>query len=76
MERYDIMCFKMFYLSNKQLERASEILGNISVAWFSAGAISPLFIGSRNIADLLFSLGVSMTLSAIFFAVSLELIKE
>lgn len=36
-------------LSKGQLKAASEIFGNISVAWFTAGVISPLFIFQDNL---------------------------
>ena len=62
-------------LSDEQLNRASEILGNIAVAWFSAGVISPLFVRTQNI-DLYFAFAISIILSILFFVISLDLIKE
>ncbi len=38
-------------LSKSQFSRISEVFGNISVAWFSAGVISPLFIPSQSVID-------------------------
>ena len=62
-------------LSDEQLNRASEILGNIAVAWFSAGVISPLFVQAQNI-DLYIAFVISIILSILFFVISLDLIKE
>ncbi|MFZ5366588.1 MAG: hypothetical protein ACOZBZ_04940 [Patescibacteria group bacterium] len=62
--------------SSGQLKAASEITGNIAVAWFSAGAISPLFAHPQNILDFLASFVVSLAMAGAFSIVSLSLVKR
>lgn len=66
----------MTRLSNEQRNRASEITGNISVAWFSAGAITPLFTTSFTTVDFVVRFGLSLLLFGIFFVLSLRLAKD
>jgi len=58
-----------------QLKRTSEVLGNIAVAWFSAGVISPLFARPKNIIQFIFTFGISLVMAGIFFVLALELVK-
>jgi len=62
-------------LSIGQLNRASEILGNIAVAWFSAGAISPLLAAPRNLWNFVFTFGTSILMAVLFTVFSLTLVK-
>lgn len=66
----------MSKLSGGQLERASEVAGNIATAWFSAGVISPLFTHPRSSWDIVFRLTVSLIMASGFFLISLKLAKE
>ena len=61
--------------TKQQFQRASEIVGNTSVAWFSAGIISPVFVRPLNF-NLIFSFFVAASLSAISFLVSIKLAKH
>lgn len=63
-------------LSTRQKNRVSEIFGNISVAWFSAGAISPVINHPKNIAVFLIQFVVSLIWSMIFFKFSLDFAKK
>lgn len=63
-------------LSKGQIERASEIFGNVSVAWFSAGAISPLFSDPQNLIDTLLRFMVAISFAGFFFIFSLKLAKK
>lgn len=63
-------------LSKGQLARISEILGNISVAWFSAGTISPLFTPPQTVFDFLIRLIVSLIMASVFLFLSLTIIKR
>ena len=63
-------------LSKTQLYRTSEILGNISVAWFSAGAITPLFVTSLTTVDFIVRFGLSLLWFSVFFTLSLKVAKE
>lgn len=63
-------------LSQKQVDRASEIVGNIAVAWFSAGAISPIFVRPKSVFEFLISFGVSLVMTGFFFTISLYLIRS
>lgn len=62
-------------LSRIQLNRVSEVLGNASVAWFSAGIISPIFIRPQTIFDFLATFVVSLGMSGFFLILSLVAIK-
>lgn len=62
-------------LSSGQLKAASEITGNIAVAWFSAGVISPLFIRPREIVEFLIFLLIGLTMASLFASGSLYLAK-
>lgn len=59
-----------------QFERTSEISGNIAVAWFSAGVISPVIVRPQNISEFLLSFGVSLFMAGWFLKLSLDLAKE
>jgi hypothetical protein len=60
-------------LSIGQLKRISEILGNISVAWFSAGVIAPLFARSKNWREVMLTIFLSLSMATSFFVWSLFL---
>lgn len=62
----------MARLSKGQLNRTSEILGNISVAWFSAGAITPLFVTSLTTVDFTVRFSLSLLWFSVFFVLSLK----
>lgn len=59
-----------------QLNRASEIIGNISVAWFSGGVIAPIISHSFRLIEFITFFIVSLIMSGIFFNFSLEIIKK
>jgi len=61
--------------SSKQYQRISEIFGNLSVAWFSAGTITPLFSNSK-LSDFLAKITISLIFSLIFFIISLYFAKK
>lgn len=63
-------------LSVGQYERASEILGNITVAWFSAGAISPLFVKPAQWLEFIPLFILSLTMAGLFFIWSLSLARR
>lgn len=59
-----------------QLNRVSEITGNIAVAWFAAGTIAPIFTKPPLLKDLIINVLLSVALSGLFVYISLELIKK
>lgn len=59
-----------------QLKAVSDILGNIAVAWFSAGAISPLLIQPKSTNIYIALLAIGMTMASIFAYGSLAVVKE
>ena len=63
-------------LSFEQSNRASEIIGNISVAWFSGGIIAPLIINSFSFIEFAYIFLVSLFMSIFFFILSLEIIRK
>jgi hypothetical protein len=58
--------------SKGQLKTAAEIFGNISVTWFAAGIVAPLF--SRSFIWINFL--VSLVAATIFFIIALLLVKN
>jgi hypothetical protein len=62
-------------LSSGQLRAGSEIAGNIAVAWFSAGVISPLFIRPKDIPELSVLLGIGLVMAGLFTGSSLYLVR-
>lgn len=63
-------------LTKAQLIRISEVLGNISVAWFSAGVITPIFIHPQSVFDFIYTLVVSLILSGASLILSLVIIRK
>ncbi|MBI5122663.1 hypothetical protein HZA75_02270 [Candidatus Roizmanbacteria bacterium] len=63
-------------LNKPQLERTSEILGNVSVTWFSAGVITPLFIRPKNIIEFFTLLSVGLLMASLFYFGSIHLIRR
>ena len=61
--------------SKRELELSANILGNISVAWFTAGVISPLLLKKVTGYNVLFSILSGIVLSGLFAAYALSLIK-
>ena len=65
----------MVKLSIGQLKQASEILGNLAVAWFSAGIISPLLVRPKTLSELVSVVVLGLGMSVLFTLVSLSLVK-
>lgn len=65
----------MIKLDAGQRKAASEITGNVSVAWFTAGVISPFFVQPKNLSDFIAFLTFGSTMAAFFVAVSLILVR-
>lgn len=63
-------------LNSRQLDRTSEILGNVSVAWFTVGVISPVFIKPKSIIDLVFFIFLGIVVGGFFFLISILLAGE
>jgi hypothetical protein len=66
----------MSKLSVGQLGRASEIAGNVAVAWFSAGAISPLLARPSSLGEFVFTFFVAIFMAGVFFIVSLKFVEN
>jgi hypothetical protein len=62
-------------LSKGQVIRESEILGNVSVAWFTAGIISPIFVHSQNAFDFFIPVSLSLAMTVAFAGFSIYLMK-
>lgn len=63
-------------LSVKQLDRISEIFGNISVAWFSSGVIIPIITKQIDSLDFWLRLVLSLVMAGAFFVISLTILKK
>jgi len=63
-------------LNKSQLERTSEILGNITVAWFSAGVITPLFVRPKNLMEFIVLFSVGLLMASLFYFVSIYLVRR
>ena len=59
-----------------QLNRISEIFGNITVAWFTAGVIAPFFTKLDSDIDLIANVLISLILSGLFAYLSIEFVKK
>jgi hypothetical protein len=60
------------HFSNAQLKLVSEIIGNIAVAWFATGIVSPIFIGlDTKIIILSIVTGSSLCLAFSVFALTI-----
>lgn len=62
-------------ISPSQKQLLAEIFGNIAVAWFTAGVISPVFLDNIFPTKLLFSVGLGILFAAGFILTALLLIK-
>lgn len=58
--------------SKVQLKTAAEIFGNISVTWFAAGIVAPLFSHSFIWINSL----VSLIAAIVFFIIALSFVKN
>lgn len=58
-------------LSSEQYKTVSEILGNISVAWFTAGIVSPLFFTQGQLSRLVLYLVTGLSMFGFFVIASL-----
>ncbi len=63
-------------LSAGQEKAGSEILGNISVAWFTASAVAPFFLPRVNLEEMAARIFAGLVLSVIFAIISLLLVKD
>lgn len=63
-------------LSFVQLNRSSEIFGNISVAWFSGGIVGTIFSHSFELIEFVIFFVITLSMSVTFFIISLEIIKR
>jgi len=59
--------------STGQYKQVAEILGNLSVAWFSAGVIAPVVIGPKFSQVSTGSLAISLLVSGVFAIISISL---
>lgn len=67
---------KKLNFSHEQTSRASEIFGNLAVAWFSAGVISPLFVRPKTIFEFMVTFSLSLVMTVLFFIWSLYLMRS
>jgi len=64
----------LLLLSAKQKQLLAEILGNMAVAWFTVGVISPLFLINPNPDRIAISVSAGILLTVAFILASLSLI--
>lgn len=62
--------------SNAQLKQTAEILGNLSIAWFTAGIIAPLFVTTGFDSKFVGSILATVSISGIFALFSISLVKD
>lgn len=53
----------------------SDFLNGLSIAWFSVGIISPLFIKVENTSRLIIQIGTSLSASVILILLGLKILK-
>lgn len=57
-------------LLKEQYKTVSEILGNISVAWFTAGIVSPFFLNQAEYSNFVLYLTLGLSMFGCFSIVS------
>ncbi|MBI5356731.1 hypothetical protein HZB78_03905 [Candidatus Collierbacteria bacterium] len=65
----------LIVLSLNQKQLLAEILGNIAVAWFTVGVISPIFLGIFSLTTA-FSISAAIISTLLFIVAALMIIKE
>lgn len=63
-------------LKDSQIKGLSEFLNTVAAAWFSAGAIYPLFASTENPQIFILYSGIEIIMAVFFLSVSLLLLKE
>jgi hypothetical protein len=63
-------------LSIAQSKSLSNILGNIAVAWFTVGVITPLFTTFIRKSSFISNVLISLILTTCFIYASLEVVKN
>lgn len=63
-------------LNKDQKKQLAEIFGNMSVAWFSLGVISPIFIKPKTLSEFFTNLGLGLIFSFVFIIISLQFLKK
>jgi len=67
---------KLVKLNKDQKKLTAEILGNVSVAWFASGVISPFFLRNLGAFDILRSFFLGLFLFLLFFFIAIYLLKK
>lgn len=63
-------------LKESQIKGLSEFLNTVAAAWFSAGAISPLFLNVEGLGKVIFFSTAEILMSLLFLTVSLLLLRK
>ena len=63
-------------LKDGQIKGLSDFLNTVAAAWFSAGAISPLFIKTEILGKALFISGIEIVMALFFLGISLLLLRR
>lgn len=63
-------------LSAGQEKAGSEILGNISVAWFTASVVAPFFLPGVSLEETAAKIFAGLVLSVFFAIISLMLVRN
>ncbi len=63
-------------LKSAQKKGLSEFFNSVSVAWFAAGVISPLFLQSFVMKRFAFSSIFAMGFTVVFLTISMQLLRR
>lgn len=63
-------------LKSPQKKGLSEFFNSVSVAWFAAGVISPLFLQSFPVDRFVFSSTFALAFTVVFLGISLQLLRR
>jgi hypothetical protein len=63
-------------LNTNQLKFLSDFLNGLSVAWFSIGVITPIFVGFENLAQTLLQIGGSLVVSFMLLLIGIKNLNE
>lgn len=65
-----------YKLTSDQWKLGSEIIGNMSVAWFGTGVVAPLFVTNANPLRLVYTIFAGLLMSVVFFSLALFLVRK
>lgn len=63
-------------LTDNQYRISADIAGNIATVWFAAGVVSPLFVKTASLTQVVISIVIGLGMTAIFTSLALFLVQK